>query len=189
MHLLHADKVWKQIQWWERWGLNFRDLWCLEEGRSQRITVNVLVKSQCCGSTWLGENFLEEAAGGELEGKSRPLHCECDEGWRDGPLGAEDGRIVTARISMVVSPELGLEKKEGVAYRKHSAGAGKDRKLPAEDISCVGLEESRKVARSLLDVVHFSGCFQALRQHCGNFPCPQVRQNLVCRVRLWWVSL
>lgn len=60
------------------------DLQRLEESRSQHITLNVLMKSRCSGSTTEGhtdlglglrESFLEEAVGGALEGQeTRPLH-------------------------------------------------------------------------------------------------------------------
>lgn len=101
--------------------------------------------------------------GGELEGRSRPLHCECDEGWRDSPQGAEDGRIVTARGSMVVSPELRRKREqptESILQALGRIGSSLGRAYPVGE----WVEESREVAWNLLGVVHFSGCFPALRR-------------------------
>lgn len=80
------------------------------------------------------------------------------------------GLIVPARDPMVVSLELGLEKREGTAYRKSPAGAGKDENFPGDGMALMGVDESGKVAWSLLDVVSFSGCFQVLGQHPRTFP-------------------
>lgn len=80
------------------------------------------MKSWCCESLLRGtqrlslglrESLLEKVVGGSLEGQEkRPLHCACDEGYRDGPWEQKMAGLSLQRGSMVLSPGLGLEKRK-----------------------------------------------------------------------------